>query len=234
VDLSWTEELLRVAVAAVLGAVLGAEREGAGQEAGLRTHVLLSLGAALFGLISVGAFDNFIGLGQSSNITLDPTRVASYVAAGVGFLGAGAIVKYGRDISGLTTAASLWATAAIGLAAGLGYWVPAIATTAVGLLSLTLLRPLRDGLRRARSRATAGHVVVIVRLTAAGDHERVLATLQNGGPPARRVEVIPSADGAGRVVTVELPGMGPSEVTRLTADLGAMPGVASASVQRVE
>jgi putative Mg2+ transporter-C (MgtC) family protein len=153
------EVIVRLGLAAVLGGLLGAEREFDGQEAGLRTHLLLSLGAALFGLISVGAFSAFIVDPADANVQVDVTRVASYVAAGIGFIGGGAIVKYRGTVSGITTATSLWTTAAVGLAAGVGFWSAAVTATVLSLLALRGLKPLSDLLgRRSRKPSTsAGH-----------------------------------------------------------------------------
>ncbi|MCU0272998.1 MAG: MgtC/SapB family protein, partial [Acidimicrobiales bacterium] len=134
--LAWWEVALRLTLGAVLGGVLGFERELDGKEAGTRTHLLLALGAAVFGVVSVGGFDDYTTTGTGSNVRVDVTRVASYVAAGVGFLGGGAILKGPDGISGLTTAASLWVAAAVGLAAGLGLWSAALAGCAVGLVAL--------------------------------------------------------------------------------------------------
>ncbi len=138
----------RLAAAALVGGVIGFEREVDGHEAGVRTHLLLALGAGLFGLLSVGAFHGFLNDGTATNVTFDPSRVASYVVAGVGFLCAGSIVKRPDRIRGLTTAASLWVAASAGLAAGLGYWVGAIAVTVLALIALLLERPVRTLTRR--------------------------------------------------------------------------------------
>jgi putative Mg2+ transporter-C (MgtC) family protein len=132
----------RLLLAALLGGLLGAERELDGQDAGFRTHVLLALGAALFGAVSVGAFDDFVASSSDTNVRVDVTRVASYVAAGIGFLGGGAILKHRGTITGITTAASLWTTAAVGLAAGLGFWVGALTTALLAFLALRVLKPL--------------------------------------------------------------------------------------------
>jgi putative Mg2+ transporter-C (MgtC) family protein len=118
----------QIVVAAVLGAAVGLEREFGAQPAGLRTHMLVSLGAAVFSLAGVG-------LGHA-----DPTRVAAQVATGIGFLGGGAIFKEGVTVRGLTTAASLWVTAAIGLAVGLRAWEAAVVTTALALTVLWLVK----------------------------------------------------------------------------------------------
>lgn len=145
VTIGFDDEILRLAVAAFLGGVLGAEREFHGQDAGFRTHSMLALGAATFGLVSVGAFDMFA---SSGGYSVDPTRIASYVAAGIGFLGGGTILKHAGGVRGLTTAASLWVAAAVGLAAGVGYARPAVVATAMSIVALVALRPVRYALRR--------------------------------------------------------------------------------------
>ena len=132
----------RLAGATGLGMLLGTEREFDGHEAGVRTHALVALGAAVFGAISVGAFGQFAVVGKPTNITVDVSRVAAYVSAGVGFLGAGTILKTGNHIKGLTTAASLWVAAAVGLAAGVGLWSAAIAGGLLAFVALISERPV--------------------------------------------------------------------------------------------
>src|SRR3954469_10567443 len=129
-SIEWGDIALRFLIAVALTGAIGVEREIAGQPAGLRTHITVGLGAALFGLISVHGFDAYVAPRNDNNYQIDVTRVASQVVVGVGFLGAGAILKEGASIRGLTTAASLWAVAAIGLAAGLGSFYAAGVTTA--------------------------------------------------------------------------------------------------------
>jgi putative Mg2+ transporter-C (MgtC) family protein len=129
----------------VLCGLIGLERETRDQVAGFRTHKLLGLGAALFTLVSAYGFAEFTRAALESGgrgVQFDPTRIAAQVVTGVGFLGAGAIIRRGLDVRGLTTAASLWAAAAIGLASGAGYYFGA-ATTAVVLIALYLLRGVR-------------------------------------------------------------------------------------------
>jgi putative Mg2+ transporter-C (MgtC) family protein len=132
------EQLARLALAAGLGGAIGAERELADQPAGLRTHVLLSLGACLFTLVSAYAF------GSGS----DPSRLAAQIVTGIGFLGGGAILRHGTSIRGLTTAASIWSTCAVGVAVGVGRYVLSVGGTVLILGALALLRVLRDVLRR--------------------------------------------------------------------------------------
>lgn len=141
VDVAEWEIVARLGVACLLGGLLGVEREAKGSEAGLRTHMLLSLGAAVFALASVTGFDSFIESGPS-NVRVDPGRIASYVAAGVGFIGGGAILKRDDHVRGLTTAASLWCAAAIGVACGLGLWVIPVVACGFALVSLAILRPI--------------------------------------------------------------------------------------------
>ncbi len=99
-DLSTLDVVVRVVGGALLGAVVGIERESAGQEAGFRTHLLLAAGAALFSVASVGAFDSFI-TDSDTNVQIDVTRIASYVAAGIGFIGGGVIVKQHGSVRGI-------------------------------------------------------------------------------------------------------------------------------------
>jgi putative Mg2+ transporter-C (MgtC) family protein len=114
VTLSGWDVVLRLAVAAALGAAVGIEREAREQEAGVRTHLLVALGSALFTIVGAYGFSEFGG-------TRDPTRVAAQIVTGIGFLGAGAILREGLSVRGLTTAGSLWVVAAIGMGAGAGF-----------------------------------------------------------------------------------------------------------------
>ena len=143
-DLNLQLELaLRLIVAAILGASIGLEREWRDHPAGMRTHLLVSLGAAAFTVLSIEAFK---GPGA------DPARIAAQIVTGIGFLGAGAILKHGAAIKGLTTAASLWVVAAVGMAAGAGAWGVAVATTLIVLVSLWPLREIERRFLERRDR----------------------------------------------------------------------------------
>ena len=123
--ISYGEVAVRLLVTAALCGVIGFERETRDQSAGFRTHILLGLGAALFTLVSAYGFTEFTEAALQSGgrgMQFDPTRIAAQIVTGIGFLGAGAIIRQGTDIRGLTTAASLWAAAAIGMAVGAGYY----------------------------------------------------------------------------------------------------------------
>lgn len=117
--------IIKVAVAALLGAIVGFERELARKVAGIRTHSLVCLASALFTSISVDAFKQYIG-----TVGYDPSRIISNIVVGIGFIGAGAILKHGSRVEGTTTAASLWAVAAIGVTVGVGLFKEAAVITA--------------------------------------------------------------------------------------------------------
>ncbi len=130
---------LRLTVGLVLGAIIGFERELQRQPAGFRTHSLVSLGAALFTVVSAYGFTGDF---------VDPTRIAAQIVSGIGFIGAGTILQYRGNIRGLTTAASLWSVAAIGTAAGAGLYVVAVVGTALILVVLSILDRIEAVARR--------------------------------------------------------------------------------------
>jgi putative Mg2+ transporter-C (MgtC) family protein len=178
---------LRLLLAAALAGLLGAERELTDQPAGMRTHMLLGVGAALFAIISAYGFQTVVGEARNpAGVHVDVSRVAAQIASGVGFIGGGAILKYGASIRGLTTAASLWATAAIGTAVGTGLALVSTVTTLIVLVALVGLRPVREQLRR---HALPRQEVVIV-LDRDGDLTAVLDELRAVGvaQPSVRVE----------------------------------------------
>jgi len=130
-----TDILIRILIAAGLGALIGYERERQSQPAGLRTHVVLVVGAALAMALSINLAMQFRTLVPNG----DPARLAAQVLSGIGFLGAGAILRFGPTVKGLTTAASLWTMAVVGLAVGAGYFLVAAGVTVLLLIVLTLL-----------------------------------------------------------------------------------------------
>jgi len=125
---------IRLVIASVLGAAIGLERELHAHPAGMRTHLLVSLGSAAFTVLSIFFFES--PAAPNGSLPTDPSRIAAQIVSGIGFLGAGAILKYGTSVRGLTTAASLWATAGVGMAAGAGAWVVAVVTTVLIVFSL--------------------------------------------------------------------------------------------------
>ncbi|HZL17199.1 MAG TPA: MgtC/SapB family protein [Polyangia bacterium] len=179
------ELLLRMLVGTILGAAIGYERDLHGRPAGLRTHAIVALAAATFTVIST-RFVYFQHYAPSDLVNVDPSRIAASVVSGIGFLGAGAILRNGITIKGLTTAAGLWLVAAIGMAAGAGMYVESAFVTIVGLAALTLLRRFEDrGVQMVRRRlsltidpARSSLAAVIDQLTKLGaqitqeDYER--------------------------------------------------------------
>jgi len=125
--------IARLVLATFFGGLIGLEREIHGKVAGLRTHALVSIGAALIMLVSIDIYEAYRGV-----VSVDPSRIAAQVVSGIGFLGAGAIIRFPSGITGLTTAASLWVVAAIGLACGAGFIKPALTTTLLVLMVLVV------------------------------------------------------------------------------------------------
>ncbi len=123
----------RLGLALLVGALVGLEREDAGKPAGLRTLAAVSLGSCLFTLLAVDLIEGWSGI---SNLRLDPIRIVEGLIGGIGFLGAGAIIQSGGSVEGITTAATIWLTGALGLACGAGSWILAIVGTASALFIL--------------------------------------------------------------------------------------------------
>ena len=143
-------------IAALAGSVIGYERERLQWAAGLRTHMLVCVGSCLIVIVSAYGFAEALG----PHVVLDPSRIAAQVVSGIGFLGAGTILLRGEVVKGLTTAASLWAVAAIGLAVGAGLYVAAVATTIIVLTILAGVKPLEE---RVRERVQTRQVTVLAR-----------------------------------------------------------------------
>jgi putative Mg2+ transporter-C (MgtC) family protein len=181
------ELLGRLLLAAVLDGAVGAERELADQPAGLRTHMLLTIGACLFTLVSAYGFGG----------PADPSRLAAQIVTGIGFLGGGAIVRHGLTVRGVTTAASIWATTAIGVTVGTGRYLLAAGGTLLVVGTLVGLRALRDRLQRwSVSREE------FVLSTRAGFDVELVAEVARREHVAIRGLEREESDGGGRVVLV--------------------------------
>ena len=200
----------------LLGAAIGIERELRDREAGLRTHVLVSVGSALFTIISAYGFHDFIVNGGPV-IRADPTRIAAQIVTGIGFLGAGAIIREGLSVRGLTTAATLWGVAAIGMAAGAGYYSAALFGTAIVILALWPLRALAF---RVLERARPEEQRIVVELT--GATSELLAELERRGAHVTHFETAAESDR--NVVTLELDHVS-EELAAHLADLDYVVGV---------
>ncbi len=211
----------RVALSAALGAAIGMEREWRERAAGLRTHVLVAVGSAVFTIISAYGFADFyaqmhIPSGVPS-IPRDPGRIAAQVVSGIGFLGGGVILRSGLTVRGLTTAATLWATAAIGMAVGSGMYVLGALTAAAVLMSLIGLRRVNDFVyRRYHTESVRISLKVVSRELA----DKAIAELESvserfGGAVTMHDEDTPKGKGLA-----------------ISADLSLKPGMTSLSLAR--
>ena len=221
-DLTLGEEIGRILLVIVLAGAVGVERELRDQEAGLRTHMLVGVGAALFVIAGNYAWSD-LDFGNATGIVLDPSRVVAYVVTGVGFLGAGTIIKNGGSIRGLTTAASLWVVAAIGVAGGSGQYFLAIFATAVVLVSLWPVKGIARylGLRRT---GTSRLLVLLDEETKVGD---VLLTVEDTGVALQSTSV--SDELGGRRVEIIVVGRNTDLLGALDR-LSRTSGVRSASI----
>jgi putative Mg2+ transporter-C (MgtC) family protein len=140
--------LFRLLLASLLGGMIGLEREIHGRPAGFRTHLMVALGAALYMGISLHFYQVYGGLSDNLAVRVDPGRVAAQIVVGIGFLGAGAIIREQAAVRGLTTAACLWVAAAIGTACGAGMLLIAVVVTGIALISLLVLKRVEEGLKR--------------------------------------------------------------------------------------
>ena len=180
------ELVLRLAVAAVLGALVGLERERLEWAAGMKTHALVSLGSALFMVVSIFGFSDIL---NERHVILDPSRVAAQVASGIGFIGAGTIIFRREVVKGLTTAASIWAVAAVGLAVGGGMFLAAVSATLLALTLLVLAKPLKA--RMFPNRKEGRRVRLVIRRDASLAELR--SEVEASQVPLERLVVRPSS-----------------------------------------
>jgi putative Mg2+ transporter-C (MgtC) family protein len=197
-DITWGDVALRLVAAAALTGAVGLERELRERAAGLRTHMLVGVGSALFTLVSAYGFNAFLQSGASV-VRADPSRIAAQIVTGIGFLGAGAIIRQGFSIRGLTTAAGLWVAAAIGMAVGAGYWPAALIGTGVVLVGLGPLR-MFEGWVLARRRREAGSLEIDLRPEQ--PLAPVLSVLEGRRARVRRIQL--EEEEAGRELRIEV------------------------------
>ena len=182
----------------VLGTLIGAERQYRQRGGGLRTHVLVAVGAA-----------TFVDIGMHLNGNAGATQIIAYVVSGVGFLGAGVIMKEGNNVWGLNTAATLWCSAAVGACAGADLAIEAVALTCFVLAGNTLLRPLVNAINRAPINQGATEAIYEVRVTTTADHidesrELLREQLAAANYPVRDIEVIEREQGGIELVATLL------------------------------
>jgi len=187
-------------LAAALGGAIGMERELRERQAGLRTHLVVCLGSALFTLVSAYGFREFLVSGGSL-VRTDPTRIAAQIVSGIGFLGAGAIIRQGLSVRGLTTAATLWLVAAIGMATGAGYYSAALFTTVGALLTLG---PLRIAAYKIVHRYRPDVDRLLVEIPAGGSPGPVIEAIERSGGHVRSLEIAQEGDRRSVAADVEL------------------------------
>jgi putative Mg2+ transporter-C (MgtC) family protein len=220
VELSTLDVLWRLTLAAVLGGAVGFERELREREAGLRTHLLVSVGSALFTIVSAYAWTDFT-FSRVNGLTFDPTRIAAQIVTGVGFLGAGAIIRQGFSVRGLTTAATLWLVAAIGMASGAGYWEAALIATIGAIVTLW---PLKIFAHRVVERYRPEHAQrLVVELEGGEAAAPVLAALEELRGRVSQFELNDTREGRELALTVEFPLSLPQ--SSVAGRLGRLPNV---------
>ena len=215
----------RVLLAALLGGVIGIEREFSDQPAGFRTHILVSLGAALFTLVGSYGVEPFVG--GDSSVQFDPTRIAAQVVTGIGFLGAGAILQQGVNVRGLTTAAALWVTAAVGTAVALGYLEGAVATTTTTVIALYVLKRLG---RRVFARLRGGRYTYSLEIDQQLKLSDLARVLEGSGARTETLRLVTGEEGTRQVIaSVDLPSAESPDA--LAARLGDVPGVRTVDLE---
>lgn len=236
-NLSIEEAVLRLFLALLLGSVVGMEREYTQQSAGLRTHILVCMGATVFMLVSISdvgsgmSFAHTTDPGVPYKMIGDPTRIAAQIVSGIGFIGGGAVLRHGASIRGLTTAASLWTMASIGMLLGVGFYQLAIVTTLFTFLVLFIIGGLeRTMFKKYLKKFTLLKIQVFVREANLPDIEQWVEK----SFPAKTVEVKvqrePETHITNLTYTIDLRGLH-ADVNILSRKLNSLEGVTSASIK---
>ncbi len=214
------EVVVRLLLATLLGGLVGLERESVNRPAGFRTHILVCVGSALLMITSIQVFQMFAGVTNA-----DPARIAAQVVSGIGFLGAGTILREGANIRGLTTAASLWVIAAIGLAAGAGLYGAAVGVAFISLLTLVVLSRLEAVLISRRSYS-------VIRITLSdrpGQIGQVGSTLGRYGVNIKNIIMKPGNVAGSIEVELHVRSSVKTDMTEVLEQLMALDGVHSVS-----
>lgn len=210
--------IIRILLSAFLGAIVGIERELHGCAAGLRTHILVSVGSAVFMIASIVVAPMYSHLGD-----VDPSRIAANIVTGVGFLGAGAIIRYGVSVRGLTTAASIWAVAAVGLSAGAGMYVASLVTSGV-VVSTLFLSKLEE---KMESKRRMKKLIVRVASQDSFSKETLAKILNTHGGNLHKIEFVsdPGSEGGTYRVELTLPRMNRRGVVSEILALSGVKGI---------
>lgn len=190
------ELILQVAIAAILGGIIGYEREKIKRPAGLRTHILVCVGSTIAMQTNIFLMANHLG-----TVNVDPSRIGASVVSGIGFLGAGTIIREGASVKGLTTAASLWAVACIGLAVGSGFYVGSIAGTVIILLTLTLFVRVE----RKISFSASAYSLEIITISHPGQLGKIGTILGKVDTKINEITIEPHDDNLSSVLVTILP-----------------------------
>ncbi|HEX7057149.1 MAG TPA: MgtC/SapB family protein [Bacilli bacterium] len=217
---------LRLGLSLVLGGLIGLEREINHHPAGFRTHILVCIGSASIMLLSIYGFSEFV---KETNVRIDPARIAAQVVSGIGFLGAGTILRNGSSVSGLTTAASLWVTAGIGLSVGAGLYNAALITAALVLICLFLLNKFGKKLNSMREQA--------MLITIGDDADRigeVVTGLESANIQILKMTVTRDADTCKHIIRcVYQPERGQDNIENILAtQIGGLSGVQTIQFER--
>jgi putative Mg2+ transporter-C (MgtC) family protein len=215
--------IVRLATAALFGSIVGLERERLLWAAGLRTHMLVCTGSCLIMLVSAFGFADVAG---TPGVVLDPSRIAAQVVSGIGFLGAGTILLRGEVVKGLTTAASLWAVAAIGLSVGSGLYVPALAATALVVGILAGVKPFEE---RWRDRLR-GHGLRITLRRGAMSIDALKALTGDYASRIRQFVLTPAEDPERETATILFTRLPPAGLAQIERKLRESPDVVSVEV----
>lgn len=216
--LSVTDTVMRLGLATFLGALVGLERERIERAAGIRTHAIVALGAALIMLVSAYGFSDV--LGPDGRVQLDVSRVAAQVVSGIGFLGAGVIIFQRNVVRGLTTAASVWTVAGLGLACGGGLFAAAGVATVLLLALQIILRPIEQRVFAPRR----DHLLELAVQRGVGSLASIEAAIRQAGVRIESVRVRPAGDGNEDQVQITLGAVADDRAIRLLDQIRAMPG----------
>lgn len=220
------EIIIRLLIAALLGSIIGLEREKLVGTAGLRTHMLVCVGSCLMMIVSAFSFADILG---THNVVLDPSRIAAQVVSGIGFLGAGVILLRGEIIRGLTTAASIWVVAGVGLAVGGGLYLVAVAATIIILIILAGIKPLEKYLNGRKNS-------YIIRLTAKRNHISINMLQQRIGNRVdfvKQLVVLPIESSKQDNVTIVLSPIYHEVVLEIIEELKKLPFVSHVEEEKI-
>jgi putative Mg2+ transporter-C (MgtC) family protein len=219
--LEW-QLIVRLLVAALLGSVIGIDRERLAWAAGLRTHMLVCVGACLFMIVSAFGFADIL---STAHVILDPSRIAAQVVSGIGFLGAGSILLRGEVVRGLTTAASLWTVAAIGLAVGGGLYLEAVVATIIILVILAGIKPLEERFQQRNKT----HQIILETDKGQLSLTALDAALGYRAKRIIRYIAVPSETEGQETVPITLNRLSPKDVAEIETELAKLKGVRGVS-----